>query len=94
MLHLDNITAVRGQGAEDGHLDVPDFDTLEPGVVFSTRTDVDVRTFLVVKRESELSLSKSWLETAAEWRGAAKFCIIVLQVQVKTQVIIFLNLNF
>ena len=37
MLHLDNITAVRGQGAEDGHLDVPDFDTLKPGVVFSTR---------------------------------------------------------
>ena len=59
MLHLDNITAVRGQGAEDGHLDVPDFDTLKPGVVFSTRTDVHVRTFLVVKRESELNLSKS-----------------------------------
>lgn len=26
----------RGQGAEDGHLDVPDFDTLLPRVVFST----------------------------------------------------------
>ena len=63
----DNITAVRGQGAEDGHLDVPDFDTLKPGVVFSTR----VRTLLVRQSRFEHQNGLTWDIQRAARRGAA-----------------------